>query len=101
LGTRFSPGTFLAVTALDSWYVKIWAECGVVGLYVHIGMLLTFMIYFGLKLWKIPLSVTRQIGGTIQWYVRYFGSLLWQPNPWATAYQCGNIFEYLVFVCFY
>jgi hypothetical protein len=53
-GTRFSPGTFLAVTALDSWYVKIWAECGVVGLYVHVGMLLTFMIYFGLKLWKIP-----------------------------------------------
>lgn len=58
-GTRFSPGTFLAVTALDSWYVKIWAECGVVGLYVHIGMLLTFMIYFGLKLWKIPPCLLR------------------------------------------
>lgn len=58
-GTRFSPGTFLAVTALDSWYVKIWAECGVVGLYVHVGMLLTFMIYFGLKLWKIPPCLLR------------------------------------------
>jgi hypothetical protein len=58
-GIRFSPGTFLAVTALDSWYVKIWAECGVVGLYVHLGMLLTFMIYFGLRLWYIPPCLLR------------------------------------------
>lgn len=40
-GRRFSPGTFLAETALDSWYVKIWVESGVVGLSVH---LLTLVI---------------------------------------------------------
>jgi len=43
-GQRFSPGTLLADTPTDSWYVKIWAETGIVGLWVHIGMLMTFVI---------------------------------------------------------
>jgi hypothetical protein len=43
-GQRFSPGTLLADTPTDSWYVKIWAENGVIGLWVHIGMLVTFII---------------------------------------------------------
>lgn len=48
-GQRFSPGTFLAETALDSWYVKIWAEAGVVGLTIH----LIFIFYFiGYGIWR-------------------------------------------------
>jgi len=43
-GQRFSPGTFLAETPTDSWYVKIWAETGIVGLYIHIGVLLSFIL---------------------------------------------------------
>lgn len=35
-GQRFSPGTFLANLALDSWYVKIWAEQGPVGLWLYL-----------------------------------------------------------------
>ena len=42
-GLRFSPGTFLAETPTDSWYVKIWAETGIVGLYLHIAVLLSFI----------------------------------------------------------
>lgn len=42
-GRRFSPGTFLAETALDSWYVKIWVETGVVGLTIHLLTLLTIL----------------------------------------------------------
>lgn len=42
-GIRFTPGTFLATTANDSWYVKIWAETGVIGLTLHILMLLFFI----------------------------------------------------------
>lgn len=42
-GRRFSPGSFLAETALDSWYVKIWVETGVVGLLFHIITLLIIM----------------------------------------------------------
>tara|TARA_R110000772_G_scaffold82326_3_gene174659 strand:- start:3689 stop:5170 length:1482 start_codon:yes stop_codon:yes gene_type:complete len=40
-GERFSPNTFLANTATDSWYVMIWADTGVVGLVYYL-----FMIFF-------------------------------------------------------
>ena len=43
-GQRFSPGTFLAETPTDSWYVKIWAETGVIGLWAHLLMLFTYII---------------------------------------------------------
>lgn len=43
-GRRFSPGTFLADLALDSWYIKIWAEYGIAGLSIYIAILL---ILFG------------------------------------------------------
>ncbi len=42
-GQRFSPGTFLATTPLDSWYVKIWATTGAVGLTIYLSMLLFFL----------------------------------------------------------
>ncbi len=38
-GNRFSPGTWLAETPTDSWYVKIWAETGIIGLCIHVFML--------------------------------------------------------------
>lgn len=44
-GIRFTPGTFLAQTANDSWYVKIWAETGVIGLTLHIAMIVFFVLY--------------------------------------------------------
>ena len=43
-GARFSPGTFLANFQLDSWYVKIWAESGIVGLTIYLGMILFILI---------------------------------------------------------
>lgn len=38
-GLRFSPGSFLAETPTDSWYVQIWAEQGRVGLTLHLFIL--------------------------------------------------------------
>ncbi|MCB0805024.1 MAG: O-antigen ligase family protein [Bacteroidales bacterium] len=38
-GQRFSPNTFLANTPTDSWYVMIWAEQGIIGLALHLGIL--------------------------------------------------------------
>lgn len=43
-GERFSPGTLLAETPNDGWYVRIRAETGAVGLYLYSAML----IYIGL-----------------------------------------------------
>ena len=35
-GARFNPTSLMANTATDSWYVKIWAETGMVGLSLHL-----------------------------------------------------------------
>ena len=43
-GQRFSPNTFLANTATDSWFVAIWADTGVVGLYLHLFILFFVLI---------------------------------------------------------
>ncbi len=52
-GIRFTPGTFLAQTANDSWYVKIWAETGIIGLTLHVGMLLFFIAYGFFTIFKL------------------------------------------------
>lgn len=38
-GARFNPESLMANTATDSWYVKIWAETGTVGLTLHLIIL--------------------------------------------------------------
>jgi len=38
---KFIPYGYLANIATDSWYVMIWAECGIVGLFLHL-----FIIFF-------------------------------------------------------
>ncbi|WP_394746712.1 O-antigen ligase family protein [Spongiimicrobium salis] len=43
-GQRFSPHTFLANTATDSWFVAIWADTGIVGLYLHLFILFFVLI---------------------------------------------------------
>ncbi len=35
-GARFNPNSLMANTATDSWYVKIWAETGIIGLTFHL-----------------------------------------------------------------
>jgi len=47
-GDRFTPGTFLADLALDSWYVRIWAEYGIVGLTAY-GFMLAFLILLSIR----------------------------------------------------
>jgi O-antigen ligase len=53
-GERFTPHTFLANTATDSWYVMIWADTGIVGLVYYLFMLF-FILYIGARnvLYKI------------------------------------------------
>jgi hypothetical protein len=43
-GQRFTPHTFLANTATDSWYVMIWADTGVVGLLYYLFMLFSILL---------------------------------------------------------
>ncbi len=51
-GLRFSPNTLLAQTPTDSWYVRIWAETGIVGLMLHLAMLFYLVIAGSLIVYK-------------------------------------------------
>ena len=59
-GMRFSPNTFLANLALDSWYVKIAAEQGPVGLFYYILMLLYILGAGALRIIRIVDPILRQ-----------------------------------------
>jgi len=54
-GLRFSPGTLLAETATDGFYIQIWAEQGIVGLTFYLIMIFyivfkaSFLVFFRLK----------------------------------------------------
>lgn len=52
-GLRFSPDTLLAKTPTDSWYVKIWAETGIVGLVLYLSVSLFILIYLAVHLWRL------------------------------------------------
>ncbi len=52
-GNRFSPNTLLAQTPTDSYYVKIWAETGIIGLLFHLSMLAYFTGKAGYIVWHL------------------------------------------------
>ncbi|QMW05842.1 O-antigen ligase family protein [Spirosoma foliorum] len=59
-GLRFSPNTVLAQTPTDSWYVKIWAQTGIIGLYLHLFMIGFWLVYFFIRIWRMSVGATRQ-----------------------------------------
>ncbi|WMJ73210.1 O-antigen ligase family protein [Cytophagaceae bacterium ABcell3] len=59
-GLRFSPGTLLAETPTDSFYVRVWVETGVVGLVLLLGILIFVFILTFIKAWNIRDPIIRQ-----------------------------------------
>ncbi|MBB5287311.1 O-antigen ligase [Rhabdobacter roseus] len=99
-GLRFSPNTVLAQTPTDSWYVKIWAETGIIGLLIHVGMLLFFLGYFFKKLWLMPPSPRRQqsvaiYAGVVGIVVASYGNQVLGQLPTSTAVYMSIAFLYL------
>jgi hypothetical protein len=60
-GLRFSPDTFLAKTPVDSWYVKLWAETGVVGITIYILITLFILGFLAVRLGPLEHSPQRQL----------------------------------------
>ncbi len=52
-GARFAPNTLLARTATDSWYVKIWAETGIIGISLHFFILAYVIGRAGYIVWNL------------------------------------------------
>ncbi|PKP30813.1 MAG: O-antigen ligase domain-containing protein [Bacteroidetes bacterium HGW-Bacteroidetes-16] len=60
-GQRFSPEGFLANVATDSWYVQIWAEQGIVGLFLHL-FILSFIALKGFYLVMVRIKNKELVG---------------------------------------
>ncbi|MEM1215325.1 MAG: O-antigen ligase family protein [Bacteroidota bacterium] len=52
-GERFAPGTLLAQTPTDSYYVRVWVETGLVGLSLHLFVLGFFLGRGGVIVWRL------------------------------------------------
>lgn len=100
-GLRFSPGTFLAETPTDSWYVKIWAEQGVVGLILHITILLYIATHGGYYIWHMQESELRQQvmamwSGMLGIYVASYGNGVLGQIPTGTLINIGMGVMFLI-----
>ena len=99
-GMRFSPNTFLAQTPTDSWYVKIWAEMGVVGLYLHLFILMWILIHCSIIVWKLKHPQLRQImagltAGIFGIMAASYGNGLYGQMPTAMVIYMSYVFVYL------
>lgn len=52
-GARFSPNHFAAQIPPDSWFVELWIETGVVGLWIYIPMLLAIIGIGVYRIWHL------------------------------------------------
>jgi hypothetical protein len=52
-GARFNPYSLLANTATDSYYVKVWAETGIIGISLHLFMFGFFIGKGGVVVWNL------------------------------------------------
>ncbi len=99
-GMRFSPNTFLAQTPTDSWYVRIWAEMGIVGLALHLFILFWILIHCCVIVWKLKDPELKQImnaftAGIFGIMVASYGNGLYGQMPTAMIIYMSYVFVYL------
>lgn len=99
-GMRFSPNTFLAQTPTDSWYVRIWAEMGIIGLSLHLFILFWILIHCSLITWKLKDPELKQIisaltAGIFGIMVASYGNGLYGQMPTAMIIYMSYVFVYL------
>ncbi|MCK5820642.1 MAG: O-antigen ligase family protein [Bacteroidales bacterium] len=99
-GMRFSPNTFLAQTPTDSWYVRIWAEMGIIGLSLHLFILFWILIHCSWITWKLKDPELKQIinaltAGIFGIMVASYGNGLYGQMPTAMIIYMSYVFVYL------
>lgn len=99
-GLRFSPGSFLAETPTDSWYVKIWAEEGIIGLWLHLIILFYIAGHSGYYIWYMEDSELRQKmmaiwGGMWGIYLASYGNGVLGQIPTGSLLNVGMAIMFL------
>lgn len=93
-GLRFSPGTFLAETPTDSWYVQIWAEQGIVGLLLHLGIL-TYILAYSAYIIMLKLKNSELITKAIALSAGIFGVMVASYASGALGQMPNGIIIYM------
>ncbi len=99
-GMRFSPNTFLAQTPTDSWFVKIWAEMGIVGLALHLFILFYLLVRCCIIVWKLRDPEIRQImaaltAGIFGIMVASYGNGLYGQMPTGMIIYLSYVFVFI------
>ncbi len=100
-GQRFSPHTFLANTATDSWYVAIWAETGIVGLCIHLSMLFfvlgtgIYNVMFKLNNESIRIQITALTCGMAGIMAASYGNSVFGQFPTAFLIYISMVFMFI------
>lgn len=85
-GKRFSPGSVPAETATDSYYVRVWAEMGIIGLLLNIAFLGYWIGRAGNIIWNLrdPVLTTQATAifcGAIGMFFSSYGNQILSGFP--------------------
>lgn len=99
-GQRFSPGTFLATTPLDSWYVKIFAESGIVGLSLYLSLILfilinRFLYIFKIKETDLKIKMAALYGGVFGVCFASYGNQIFGQFPTGSVMYMSMVYIFL------
>jgi hypothetical protein len=100
-GLRFTPHSFLANTATDSWYVMIWADTGIVGLIYYLFMILfilftgVYNVMFKLKDKNLKLQITALICGMAGIMLASYGNGVLGQMPTGILIYVTMVFMFL------
>lgn len=99
-GQRFNPGSFLARTPTDSWYVRLWAETGKVGLVLYIAVMLAslargFMIIINIKDKYLKQKLSAMYAGCFGILVASYGNQVLGQFPTMVVFSMAMGLVYL------
>ncbi|OIQ30369.1 MAG: hypothetical protein BM564_03100 [Bacteroidetes bacterium MedPE-SWsnd-G2] len=100
-GQRFTPHTFLANTATDSWYVMVWADTGIIGLMYYLLMLFfvlgtgAYYVMFKLKDDWLKVQITALVCGMAGIMMASYGNGVFGQMPTGILMYIGMVFMFL------
>jgi len=83
----YAPGSYLSTVATDSWFVLIWAETGIIGLYLHLFILGYFIgkgmhiVMFQLKTKEMRGKATALLSGVVGIIIASYGNAVLGQFP--------------------
>lgn len=97
-GKRFTPDSFLANTATDSWYVMIWSDTGIVGLIYYLFMIFYILItgarnaMFRIRDKDLSLEITAITAGMAGIVVASYGNGVFGQMPTGILMYISMVF---------